>query len=140
MGTLCLDLATKTGWAHSSGGSGVWNLEAATRPRVWGELRRRLEEVEKPDLLVIEQPFLRGGPSTRVLMGLAAVAELFASDHSIRFAEVNARTLKKHATGRGDATKEQMMAAARLRGWEFDGHDEADALWLLDYTREHHSA
>lgn len=140
MGTLCLDLATKTGWAHSNGESGVWNLEAATRPRVWGELRKRLEEVEKPDLLVIEKPFCRGDSATRVLLGLATVAELFALDHSLRFEEVHSASLKKHATGRGGATKAEMMAAARLRGWEFDGHDEADALWILDYAREHHGA
>lgn len=134
MGTLCLDLATKTGWAHSNGGSGVWNLEAATRPRVWGELRRRLEEVERPGLLVIEKPHFRGGDATRVLVGLATVAELFASDCSIRFAEVHSSTLKKHATGRGDATKEQVMAAARLRGLEPIDDNHADAVWLLDYA------
>ena len=38
--------------------------------------------------------------------------------------------LKRRATGKGNADKAQMMAAARALGWDGDGDDQADA-WLL---------
>jgi Holliday junction resolvasome RuvABC endonuclease subunit len=42
-------------------------------------------------------------------------------------------TVKKTATGRGNASKEDMMAAARARwpGWEPVDDNEADARWVV---------
>ena len=42
-------------------------------------------------------------------------------------------TIKKHATGKGNASKEMMIEAARKKlGYKDDDDNEADALWILD--------
>lgn len=48
-----------------------------------------------------------------------------------RWVDVPPSSLKKYATGKGNAGKEEMLAAA-IRRLGYDGHDnnEADALWL----------
>jgi Holliday junction resolvasome RuvABC endonuclease subunit len=40
-------------------------------------------------------------------------------------------TIKKFMTGKGNATKEEMIAAAKLRGFDPKTDDEADALGIL---------
>lgn len=43
-------------------------------------------------------------------------------------------TIKRHATGRGNANKEAMMAAIRALGHQPADDNEADALALLDFA------
>lgn len=49
-------------------------------------------------------------------------------------------TIKKYATDKGNAGKPMMVAAAVKKGWLPEDcdpeifHDEADALWILDYA------
>ena len=43
-------------------------------------------------------------------------------------------TIKKHATGKGNAGKGDMIAAAILRGHDPEDDNEADALALLDWA------
>jgi Holliday junction resolvasome RuvABC endonuclease subunit len=43
-------------------------------------------------------------------------------------------TIKKHWTGKGNATKEAMIAEATRRGFTVKNSDEADALALLDFA------
>jgi Holliday junction resolvasome RuvABC endonuclease subunit len=58
---------------------------------------------------------------------LAAVCE----EMQIKCTGIPVATIKRFMTGRGNATKEEMVAAARLRGFEPQTHDEADALAIL---------
>ena len=39
--------------------------------------------------------------------------------------------IKQVATGRGNASKGEMMQAGRAKGWQFRDHNECDALWTL---------
>ena len=43
-------------------------------------------------------------------------------------------TIKKHATGKGNASKDEMVAAMRLLGHEPADDNEADALALLYFA------
>ena len=43
--------------------------------------------------------------------------------------------IKKHATGKGNASKEAMLASARSKGHDPSDDNEADALALLDWTQ-----
>ena len=43
-------------------------------------------------------------------------------------------TIKKHFTGNGRATKDDMIDRCRQRGWRPETADEADALAMLDMT------
>jgi Holliday junction resolvasome RuvABC endonuclease subunit len=60
------------------------------------------------------------------------VIRLALHEAGIPFAVVQPSTLKRLATGKGNAGKDEVLAAA-IRRLGFDGHDnnEADALWLL---------
>jgi hypothetical protein len=49
----------------------------------------------------------------------------------VAFADVPPASLKKFACGKGNAKKEEMLAAAiRRLGYEGSSFDEVDALWL----------
>ena len=55
---------------------------------------------------------------------------------SCRYVEVPPVDIKRLATGRGNAEKHEMVAAARARlGFEGDDDNTADALWLLEWAR-----
>jgi Holliday junction resolvasome RuvABC endonuclease subunit len=45
-------------------------------------------------------------------------------------------TIKKHATGKGNASKEEMIAAARAKGFNPTDDNQADALMLLCFAIE----
>ena len=47
-------------------------------------------------------------------------------------------TIKKHATGKGNASKDEMVASARARGHTPVDDNEADALALLSWAVHHH--
>jgi Holliday junction resolvasome RuvABC endonuclease subunit len=61
---------------------------------------------------------------------LAAVCE----EHGIKCIGFSVGTIKKSMTGKGNATKEEMIVAARLRGFDPQTDDEADALAILLLT------
>ena len=137
---LALDLATNTGWAHSSGISGVWSLkpkkDESDGIRVI-KLGQRIKWVKKSlgiDLLVYEAA-RHGGISSR---GLVTHAELqglvkHLSDGLIyQYRGYSPMTIKKFATGNGRADKKAMIAAAvKLTGKNVTDDNEADALCLL---------
>ena len=54
--------------------------------------------------------------------------------HQIPYQGVPVGTIKKHATGKGNAGKEEMIAAARNRGFSPEDDNEADALAMLDWA------
>jgi Holliday junction resolvasome RuvABC endonuclease subunit len=58
---------------------------------------------------------------------LAAVCE----EMQIKCSGFSVGTIKKFMTGKGNATKEEMIMAARSRGFDPQTHDEADALAIL---------
>jgi Holliday junction resolvasome RuvABC endonuclease subunit len=47
---------------------------------------------------------------------------------------VPAGTIKRHITGKGNATKEEVIAAVRAKGFSPVDDNDADALALLDWT------
>jgi Holliday junction resolvasome RuvABC endonuclease subunit len=67
---------------------------------------------------------------------LMGVLQVFCMKHGIPFEGVAVGTLKKYMTGKGNASKGEMIQAARDRGFEPASDNEADAiagwLWLAD--------
>ncbi len=140
MRILALDMATKTGWAMNDPSvSGVENF-AVRRGESPGMRFVRfvawLEEIiekARPDLVVYEQAHHRGGAATEVAVGLATHLQSTLARHGIDHTSYHTATIKKHATGRGNAGKEEMMAAYRERfGSRPVDDNEADARWALD--------
>lgn len=141
MRILALDLATRTGWAHSSGGSGVQNFapRRGDSPGMrWIEFRAwllRLLDSAPADVIAYEQAHHRGGAPTHVAHALIGATEAVAAEREIQITNRHTATIKKHATGKGNADKTQMMEAARGRGWSPADDNECDAMWLLDLVR-----
>ena len=142
MKILALDLASKTGWAANGEGrrSGTMEFQLKRgespgmrflRCRAWlNEIKGLLGDF---DVIVYEQAHHRGGYATAVCVGLVTEVLAFAAGHGIETMPVHSATLKKYATGSGRASKEDMLAEAKKRGWDPADDNEADAILLLEY-------
>lgn len=88
----------------------------------------------RPTLIAIEQPHLRG-VNSYYFTGMYAFVLEFCAIHGCNYCSYHSGRIKRHATGKGNATKEEMVQAALVRGWLTRCDDEADALWTLDLAR-----
>ena len=139
---LALDMATKTGWASPST-SGVEDFKKRagdSRGMIFIRFEAWLNEIidlVEPKMIVYERPHARGRAANEVLNGLLAFLTKVCEARQIQYTDCPSTTLKKFATGRGNAGKEQMMAAYRER-WGSDPIDDnhADARWLLAWAQE----
>lgn len=138
MRILALDLSlTATGYADSDGNSGVMKpppkmagFDRITWIREQAVYARALEA----DVVVIEG-YAFGAQKQR---GVHEIAELGGVircalyDESKPWADIPPASLKLFATGKGNAKKDEVFAAAiRHLGYSRNDHNEADALWLL---------
>lgn len=139
---LALDPATNTGIAWTDDlcqaarfSSVVSFGKAPSRGRkliaFQGWVAKKIDET-KPDLVVYERPQLRHLTTARLLLGFIGMIEAESERARVPYIEVRADRIKKHATGKGNAKKPQMIEAARAKGWSIRSDDEADALHLLD--------
>lgn len=162
MKILTLDLGTHTGWAVGHRGhlqaSGVYVLKGSRydgggmrylRFRTWlGEMLRTTGPL---DALYFEE--VRRHASTdaaHVHGGLLAHLTAWCEEQQpkVPYQGVPVGTIKKHATGKGNAGKDDMVAAMRRRFWphlmphhqalELTDDNEADALAILAWAFEQH--
>ena len=158
---LGLDLATRTGWSlvnEDTGiveASGVWDLnvhrQGDGRHNGHMFLALYLEVSSKAfgydvGVICMERPHHRGGPSTRICVGLSSAAMMAAAnvgnrEGGVRVMDVPTMTLKKFATGDYRAGKDAMMKAAK--GWlgrEPVDDNEADSvcvsMWAMSQLKE----
>ena len=143
MNILALDLATKTGWAHSGGGSGVQDFapRRGDSPGMrWVEFQawlRRILDSCPTDVIAYEQAHHRGGAATHVAHSLIGIVEKVAAERKIELTNRHSKTIKKYATGNGNASKEKMMEAGRKAFCQdFIDDNECDACWLLELVVE----
>lgn len=145
---LGLDTATHTGWCVRSAtgelSCGVWLLDFGPgRPHtsrfwnLWEQLDWMAEHHEL-GYVVAEKPVVYQGRegAARSCMGMLAILEMWCETRRIEFREVNIVTLKKFATGRGNAKKPEMVAAAKAKwpAMRIPDDNAADALFLVDYV------
>ena len=145
MRLLALDLGTRTGWALLESGqveSGVqvFDVKRGESPGMrYIAFNRWLDGLAGPaldlDLIAYEQTHQRGGAATEVAAGFATRVQECCALYGIEHTAVHSATLKKWTTGRGNATKPEMMAAVRARWRHVETDDEADAVALLEYAR-----
>ena len=67
---------------------------------------------------------------------LLATLTSWAETAGVAYQGVPVGTIKRHATGKGNANKEAMMAAARARGFSPADDNEADAIAILLWALE----
>lgn len=140
MSVLGLDLSlTSTGWSIDATTSGRIRPGKAqvAMGHAW---RRRWIAIEVVELVAEHQPdvvVIEGLPSARALAAGAlgmlhgVVLERLVLNAGVKPAFVSVSTLKKYATGNGNASKELMVAAACTHlGLTNSSDDEADARWL----------
>lgn len=148
MKILALDLGTTTGWAFYSGLPrwlhGAWKL-APKKHEDSGmrlvKLQNSLEQFKTLDLIVYEEiSFAQKGSAAVVYGELLGTLKLYAKANNIRYTGVPVGTIKKHATGKGNAGKDAMIDAANKKFTFLQeplgkkDHDIADALWILDWA------
>jgi Holliday junction resolvasome RuvABC endonuclease subunit len=66
--------------------------------------------------------------------GFMAHLTAWCEHHQIPYQGVPVGTIKKHATGKGNASKDEMIAAMKALGHSPTDDNEADALALLHYA------
>lgn len=93
-----------------------------------GEIAKAIKD---SDLLCIEKPFNIMGHG-RVLLELLGIIKYFCIKHNTPFIEIPQMTLKKFATGKGNAQKSEMVVQA-LKEFSFEAgtEDEVDAFWCV---------
>jgi len=147
---LALDLGTTTGWALRDRTGHITSGSESFRPQRFEgggmrylRFRRWISEVQES---VSEIQFLYfeevrrhvGVDAAHVYGGLLATLTAWCEHHQILYQGVPVGTIKKHATGKGNASKDEMVASARARGHAPADDNEADALALLHWAVHHH--
>jgi len=141
MKILAVDPGTTCGWAHSCGVSGVWDL--SVRPDESSGMRlvrfrSKLNEIKNSlgiDIVVFEAARnLKYGHAVKIAGEFQGVLELWCIDNKIEYKGYSPTEIKKFATNKGNASKEEVLKAASKR-WNVTDHNEADALWLLSLAQ-----
>lgn len=143
MNVLALDLATRTGWAlmengHLESGVAIFDVRRGESPGMrYIRFRRWIGDMGvRANLIVYEQTITTGPGSIarEIATGLATRVQEFCADRKLDHQAVWASTLKKWTTGKGNAKKEQMLAAVCNRWKVVSDDNEGDAIALLYYT------
>ncbi len=147
---LALDLGTTTGWALRGSDGHITSGSESFRPQRFegGGMRflrfkRWLNELKAVtsgiDCLHFEE--VRRHVSTdaaHAYGGFLATLTAWCEHHQIPYQGVPVGTIKKHATGKGNAGKEDVIASVTARGHAPVDDNEADALALLHWAIQHH--
>lgn len=143
MRTLCLDLGTTTGWASCEdpafANSGTVSFAGR---RFEGGGMRFLRFRHWLDQFLVTCPTLKsvyfeevhahkGADAAHIYGGLMATLTSWCEEKNIPYAGISVGTIKKHATGKGNAGKEQMIEAAKAKGHNPADDNEADAICLM---------
>ena len=140
---LALDLGTTTGWALRGYDGLITTGTASFKPGRYdgGGMRylrftNWLTEIDRLSGPVGELYFeeVRRHVATdaaHVFGGLLAVLTSWAELRGVPYQGVPVGTIKRHATGHGNANKQAMIDAARKRGFSPTDDNEADAIAIL---------
>ena len=143
---LTLDLGTTTGWALQSADNQITSGFVSFKAQRFegGGMRylrfkRWLSEMKSltGDVHAVYFEEVRrhvGVDAAHVYGGLMATLTAWCEHHNIPYQGVSVGTIKKHATGRGNASKEEVMTAMRVKGHVVKDDNEADALALLHWA------
>ena len=74
----------------------------------------------------------RGTDAAHIYGGLQGQLTAWCEERGIPYQGIPVGSIKKHATGKGNAGKDEMIIAAQQAGLMSTDDNEADAWWLLD--------
>ena len=145
---LALDLGTTTGWALCCTDGAIVSGTMSFRPsryegggmrylrfRSWlNEIANRVGEIGTVHFEEVRRH--AGTDASHIYGGLMATLTSWAELRGVPYGGVPVGTIKRHATGKGNASKESMVAAARARGYSPADDNEADAIAILHWALE----
>lgn len=145
---LALDLGTTTGWALRGHDGMITSGTVSFRSGRFdgGGMRylrftnwlTEIDRLSGPIEAIYFEEVRRhvGTDAAHVFGGLMACLTSWAELRGIPYQGVPVGTIKKYATGKGNANKEAMIAAARDRGFSPADDNEADAIAILLWALE----
>ncbi len=143
---LCLDLGTNTGWAVINQNGHVMSGTMSFQQKRFegGGMRylrfnQWLEEMRAVmgniDAVYFEEVRRHlGVDASHVYGGFLSSLTAYCEQHEIAYQGVGVGTIKKFVTGKGNASKEAVIAAVYALGHNPEDDNEADAIALLHYA------
>ena len=141
MRILALDIATTTGWKTETS-SGVWKLKQKKDDSTGMKLVRlksylkELVTLENIDVVVYERPAGMFKSAIITESELIGVVLLLCEVLSLQCTAYSATEIKKSATGKGNAKKQDMIEAAVALGFKPEDDNEADAIHLYNLAKK----
>lgn len=144
---LALDLGTTTGWAARLATGQIQRGHQSFKPgRFEGGGMRFLKftawldsmaAITEPAVVYFEEVRRHAGvDAAHAYGGFLGTLTAWCEHRKVPYLGVPVGTIKKHATGKGNAGKPEMIAAAAARGYVTDDDNEADAIALLHWAIE----
>ena len=145
---LALDLGSTLGWAVQLSDGTITSGTATFRPgrfegggMGWLRFRRWLDEmatIAGPLGSVVFEEVRRhaGTTAAHVYGGFLGHLTAWCEERSVPYQGVAVGTIKVFATGKGNASKDAVIAAMRARGFSPADDNEADALAILLWAIE----
>jgi hypothetical protein len=147
---LALDLGTTTGWALRSQDGGIASGTLTFKPsrfegggmrylRFRGWLTEMAGLASGLSRIAFEEVRAHAGTDAAHLYGgFLAHLSAWCEERGVAYEGVPVATIKRFATGKGNADKAAMIAAMRARGFAPVDDNEADALALLLWATDGH--
>jgi hypothetical protein len=145
---LALDLGTTTGWALRLAGGMVHSGTVSFRSsrfdgggmrflRFRGWLDRVLADAGGIDVIYFEEVRRHlGTDAAHLYGGFLATLGAWCEERGIAYEGVPVGSIKRHATGKGNADKQAVIEAVRARGFHPEDDNEADAIAVLLWAIE----
>ncbi len=142
---LALDLGQRTGWAMRLPDAIIASGIVEFRPgrfegggMVYVRFRNWLEQVHATNrlrLVVFEEVRRHAGTAaSHAYGGFLAILTSWCEHHEVPYHGVPVGTMKRHIAGKGNARKDDVIAAVRALGFDPEDDNEADALAVLHWA------
>ncbi len=143
---LTLDLGTQTGWSVLRNGIVTSGTLTFKNDRYQGggmrylRFSRWLDDMKRiagPLTEVYFEEVRRhlGVDAAHVYGGFLATLTAWCEQEEIPYQGISVGTIKRHVTGKGNASKQDVMLSIRAKGYKPQDDNEADALALLEWVR-----
>ena len=143
---LALDLGTHTGWALRTADGAIASGTVTFRPgrfegagmtfvRFRGWLAELHAKAGGIGMVAFEEVRAHAGTlAAQVYGGFLAHLTAWCEHERVPYQGVPGGTIKRHATGKGNAGKEAVIAAMKAKGYTPADDNEADALAILHWA------
>jgi Holliday junction resolvasome RuvABC endonuclease subunit len=146
MTVLALDLGTTTGWA-SQWGVKITSGSVSFKPSRFDSAAMRFVKMrEFLDRHMVMYPYdtvyfeeVRrhiGTDAAHAYGGYLATLQTWCTDNSVEYRGVPVATIKKFWCGKGNASKQEMIAECERRGFQVKDDNQSDAIALLHLAME----